>query len=341
MSDLIERYIQDVVKRLPEASRTEVKKELRANIDDMLNGAEDEASIKRVLSELGEPRILANGYRQKQRYLIAPEWMDDYLEVLKVVAIIFGTIALVVGMIDGLLNPEEATAIGIIAEVFGRVISGIAESLFSTFAIVTLIFAGISHFNGSRYETCWDPDKLPKLQKDTVKKISRIESLIGLILATVFGTVFTYLLMKNQFFIGWFEDGVLNGINVVLFNDAIIQAFVPLYIVSVVLTVVTSALKLKFGHWNVGIAVFHTIEQLFSTAITVNLLAKPDLINPSFWDRLAMDSGITALEFANGFATGVKWFIIMAWVFVVIEIITTWVKTYKGSIQPIVLVKNK
>jgi hypothetical protein len=341
MSDLIERYIHDVTKRLPEASRPEVRKELRANIDDMLNGADDETAVKRVLAELGEPRILANGYRQKQLYLISPEWMDDYFDVLKIVAIIFGTIALVVGLIDGLLNPEEATAIGIIAEVFGRVISGIVESLFTTFAIVTLIFAGISHFNGSRYETCWDPDKLPKLPKDTVKKISRIESLIGLIMAAVFGTVFTYLLMKNQFYIGWFEDGILNGINVAFFNDVIIQAFVPLYVISVILTVVVCGMKLKSGHWNIAIAVVHTIEIIFSTAITVNLIRKPNLVNPSFWDSLAAQSDITALEFANGFATGMKWFAIFLIVVVVIDVITTWVKTYKDSINPIVLIKNK
>ena len=59
MSNMIERYVHDVARRLPEKDREDVKKELRANIYDMLpDGASDDA-IKKVLYELGSPASLA------------------------------------------------------------------------------------------------------------------------------------------------------------------------------------------------------------------------------------------------------------------------------------------
>ena len=89
---MIKRYVYDVTRRLPENQREEVGKELQANINDMLPNDPTEEDIKKVLVELGEPRILASSYRQKPRYLISPEWMDDYFQTLKIVMIVFGVI---------------------------------------------------------------------------------------------------------------------------------------------------------------------------------------------------------------------------------------------------------
>ncbi len=113
MNSLIERYIYDVTRRLPEASRADVKKELNVNISDMLPEKHTEEDVKKVLISLGEPRILANGYRTKQRYLISPEKMDDYLRILKIVLIVFGSISLVFGMIDAILHLEATTGFGV------------------------------------------------------------------------------------------------------------------------------------------------------------------------------------------------------------------------------------
>ena len=48
MSNLIERYVHDVARRLPEKDREDVKKELRANIYDMLPEGASEEAIKKV-----------------------------------------------------------------------------------------------------------------------------------------------------------------------------------------------------------------------------------------------------------------------------------------------------
>ena len=48
-SPLIDRYIYDVVRRLPKDQREDIELELRALIDDMLGGAAEESEVAGVL----------------------------------------------------------------------------------------------------------------------------------------------------------------------------------------------------------------------------------------------------------------------------------------------------
>ena len=58
-SPLIDRYIYDVVRRLPKDQREDIELELRALIDDMLGGAAEESEVAGVLQNLGKPADLA------------------------------------------------------------------------------------------------------------------------------------------------------------------------------------------------------------------------------------------------------------------------------------------
>src|SRR5690554_2970853 len=105
MNTLIERYIYAVTKRLPENQRKEIEIELRSLIDDMIMSKSDEpneAIIKEALLELGDPAELADQYRDKKRYLIGPDYIDQYFFVLKIVLSATGLVfilSLVVGSI--------------------------------------------------------------------------------------------------------------------------------------------------------------------------------------------------------------------------------------------------
>ena len=83
MDNLIERYVQEVTRRLPEKERAEVSRELKSNIYDMLPEHPDEEAIKKVLNSLGSPAALAEKYRQNPRYLISPAYFDEYTRALK------------------------------------------------------------------------------------------------------------------------------------------------------------------------------------------------------------------------------------------------------------------
>ena len=329
MKDMIKRYVYDVTRRLPENQREEVGKELLANISDMLNENPSEEDIKKVLIDLGEPRILATSYRQKPRYLVAPEWMDDYYQTLKIVMIVFGVISLISGLIENILNPEAVNVVGIIFEVFFKTISEIIQSLFSAFAIVTLIFAAISAHQ-SKTEKCeWNPDNLPELPKENVKKISKVESIVGLTFSVIFGTLFIYFLWKNQLFIGWFENGDFERVTVPFFNENVLNKFIPFYIFSVGLTIAENICKLRVGHWNVTIATIHTVEQILSIVLLFLFATTSGLVNPAFWAEAAAYTTITAEQFSDGFTKGfygLAWFVVVVGA---IDILSIWFKTLK------------
>lgn len=98
MDKQIEAYIYDVVRRLPESQRPEVSAEIYEMLEDLLM---DQPNIEKVLNELGHPSHLAAKYRENPRYLISPDYFDQYLNTLKFVApLVFGVGAAVIAIIN-------------------------------------------------------------------------------------------------------------------------------------------------------------------------------------------------------------------------------------------------
>jgi hypothetical protein len=77
---LIEIYIQEVTRRLPEKSREDIALELRSTIEDMLPDDYKEEDVKSVLEKLGNPATLASGYRDQPMHLIGPRYFDVYYQ---------------------------------------------------------------------------------------------------------------------------------------------------------------------------------------------------------------------------------------------------------------------
>ncbi|ECH9276498.1 hypothetical protein YV30_23930, partial [Salmonella enterica subsp. enterica] len=64
-SDLIELYVYEVTRRLPERNREDIALELRSTIEDMLPEDYGEAEVKEALAKLGDPAMLAAQYRDQ------------------------------------------------------------------------------------------------------------------------------------------------------------------------------------------------------------------------------------------------------------------------------------
>lgn len=79
--ELIDRYVYDVTRRLPEKMRQDIGEELRTLIEDM---AEDK-DIEDVLEELGDPTILARKYRGDSGSLISGVYYDSYWFFIKII----------------------------------------------------------------------------------------------------------------------------------------------------------------------------------------------------------------------------------------------------------------
>jgi len=328
MKNVIERYVYDVTRRLPEESRAEMKKELTANIEDMLGGNHSEENIEKVLLELGEPRLLATKYRTKERYLISPAYFDDYIRVLKIVMIIFVSISLVFGSIDLALNLNVETPWQMIGEVFSKLFSAVFNSLLMAFAWVTVIFFIIERAEEKKKFRKWKISNLPELPTKNSPKINRTGAVIGLIIETIFATIFILLLVNYLDALGIYEGSIMVA---PMFTTEIVEAFIPVLIISVALSIVVSAFKALYGVWNVKLTVIYTISKIFSIVVTIIFISYPNLFNILMFEKIAEYLTTTTNEVADGFASGIKGFSIFLGIVVSIDLITTWVKTYRGK----------
>ena len=83
--DIVERYIYDVTRRVPEKQRQDIRLELTSLIEDMCE--EEGATVEEVLEKLGSPAEFAKRYRDENNYIIGPDYYDNYIWVLKIGAI--------------------------------------------------------------------------------------------------------------------------------------------------------------------------------------------------------------------------------------------------------------
>lgn len=328
MKNVIERYVYDVMRRLPEESRSEMEKELTANIEDMLRDNHSEENIEKVLLELGEPRLLATKYRTKERYLISPAYFDDYIRVLKIVAIIFVSISLVFGSIDLALNLNVETPWQMIGQVFSKLFGDSFNSLLMAFAWVTVIFFIIERAEEKSDFRKWKLTNLPELPQKTNPKINRTGAVVGLIIETIFAMIFILLLINYLDVLGIYEGSTMVA---PMFTNEVVEAFIPVLIISVILSIIVSALKALYGIWNIKLTSIYTISKIFSTVVAIIFISYPNLFNILMFEKIAEYLTITTNEVADGFATGIKIFSIFLGIVVSLDLISTWVKTLKGK----------
>jgi hypothetical protein len=122
---LIELYIQEVTRRLPEKNRADIALELQSTIEDMLPEDHTEQDVKAVLLKLGDPVTLASGYRDRPMHLIGPRYYDVYINLLKMILPIAAVISLIALVGDNPFRDTGNTVMEAILKIIGKGISGI------------------------------------------------------------------------------------------------------------------------------------------------------------------------------------------------------------------------
>jgi len=329
MKDLIERYVYDVVRRLKEDQREEVARELHSNIDEMLSDNPTEKEIVKVLKELGHPRILANSYRGEARYLIGPEWYEDFLMVLKIVAIVFAAVALVSGVITHALNPDSESLFGVILEVLFGTIGDMIQAVFTGFAIVTIIFILIDRYTKKEGSTIdFDIKCLPELPDDKSRNISKLGTIISLVFNTVFGFVFLYLIYNNNLLLVWIENGEFNT-SLPLFTNSVVMGFFVLLVLSFIANVSLDVFKLVKGQWTFGVTGYHTGVKILTSIISIIFINAEGLFNSAFIDQVANALEVTSDQSTNALGIGIIALSVLVVIGAISEISASWRKTLK------------
>lgn len=285
--DLVERYIEAVVRYLPPRQRADITRELRSLIEDMLQqraagrepGAED---VEAVLLELGDPRRLADNYRGSSRCLISPVFFDLYWLVLRIVLAAAGGGVLLATALEMAAHPPDSAWAAI-----AGIIGNLYNALIGAFGVVTLIFALNDRFNEQASEAMakikgqWHPSQLPpRMVKGLpIKRSDPIVALIFLFVALI-------VINVNIDLIGLY---IQNGGSVSitpLISDRF-QTFLPWLNLSIGLAILAEMIKLIVGRWTVPIVLGSLIQKTLSLVITLQMFADQRIFNSDFFPAIS------------------------------------------------------
>ncbi|MDM5314209.1 HAAS signaling domain-containing protein [Peribacillus frigoritolerans] len=321
--ELIELYIQEVTRRLPEKNRTDIALELQSTIEDMLPEDHTEQDVKAVLLKLGDPVTLASGYRDRPMHLIGPRYYDVYINLLKMILPIAAVISLIALVGDNPFRDTGNTVMEAILKIIGKGISGIISTGIQVFFWLTLSFAILERLDTSKDQSPvtkdlkpWTPENLKDIpnisKKKAVPMIEVFASLLGL-------SVFAALYFNAANLLGVYEKR--NGSLIFVtpsFNQDVLNSYWLLVSGVIIIGVLLAIYKLVLGRWTLKLAFFHAIYQLLYTLAFIIIISNPDLFNPEF---LAYQRTLFSID---------EWKSSIYWGLILISIIFAAYDTYQG-----------
>lgn len=294
--NLIDIYIQEVTRRLPEKGRDDIALELRSTIEDMLPENYSDQEVKEVLKNLGNPALLASEYSERPMYLIGPRYFDTYITLLKIVIPIVAILAFFVIVMENIItySGEEDIVNGIINVIIfilGHGIWGIISSAIQTFFWITLVFAILERKDTSKEKspltpggTEWTPDDLrtiPLISKE--KRISTADIVGSLVWIGIFIAVY----FNAGHLLGVYEkvEGKLQLI-IPTFNQEVLQSYWLIVIVALIIEVAFVIYKLIVRQWTSKLAIMNTVRNIVSTIVFIVVFSNDRLINQEFYMNL-------------------------------------------------------
>jgi len=285
--NLVELYIQEVNRLLPEKSRANIALELRSTIEDMLPEEYSERDIKAVLEKLGSPAALAGGYRDQPMHLIGPRYYTIYVMLLKMILPISTMIAGITMIAAYFIGYSEGEDIvKVVTSVILEGISTVIAVGIQVFFWLTLIFAILERTDKGKDQTPlstsfekWTPDDLKYIPYIPKKKaISKYE---------VFGSFLWTAIWVSLYFyadrlIGVYE-GSGSAVNFVLaINQDVLLSFWPIVLVVVLLELGLALYKMIKGQWTKKTALFNAIFEVIATIVFLVIITNPNFMNQAF-----------------------------------------------------------
>jgi hypothetical protein len=207
---LIDLYVAEVGRHLPEKQREDIQNEVRSAIEDALEDearaqgkAPDEVLAAGVLKRFGPPEKTAASYLPP-RYLIGPELYPQFIKTVGVVASLGVLVwAIVFGVSLGTSAQARADIVPVLFQAFG----GLMNALFFGAAVVVWVFAVIQWTSrglaGQPRE--WDPNQLKEQAGPDPDRIAPYELMIETVI--VIAAILIFNLYPQWIGIYWFQNG--------------------------------------------------------------------------------------------------------------------------------------
>lgn len=333
---LIDRYVAEVGRQLPEKNRADIEKELRSTLEDMLEDAShaagrpaDEEMEAEVLKTYGKPNKVAASYLP-EKYLIGPRLYPFFMMVLRIVLTVVSVVTL---LRIGMAMAYNADAAGIFT-LIGQFILEWLTSCTAALGNIVLVFAIIERFVPGvneqsaevmadlegRNDEKWDPRDLPEAADDNRFSLGE----------AIFDILFTVaaLLILNFYpqiiGIGFISDGKWTYLPVL--SDAF-RAYLPWITLLWSAQVIKNLVLLRLGRWNTPMRWVGLGIDVANIALTYIILRGPSIvgITPAGLETTGMVSGAVAQTLVTLANSGVTIGLAIA---LVVQIIQVGMKAY-------------
>lgn len=312
-TSLPEKYIAATVKDLPHELQVEVRPELQASIADAVEAqveqGEDRTIAERnVLTELGDPAVLAASYADKTLQLIGPRYYLTWWCLLKRLLLIIPV------AVFGVVAFAQVLASGDLGDIIGGSIGAAVTAAVHVCFWVTLVFAILERSDADTGIT-WDVDQLPEPREEHPGRPDLIASL-------VFLGIMVLVLLWDQIpgFIRIADQSIP-----ILSPQLWPWAMVGLLAI-IGLEIGFAILLFVKRRWNVMLAIINTALAVLFFSWVITLLVRGDLFSEAFLE-FAVDNAVSGdslytIAVIFGFSVA----IICIW-----DIIDGWVKTYRDG----------
>ena len=356
--EYMDRYIYQVICRLPKAQRGEVRMELEELISDMYI---DKGSMEEVLTELGDPAEFAKQYQNDQKYLIGPEYYETYLWFVKVVLICAAVPILVISLVNAIGEMPAVTSQNAAPVIIRAIVDSLTEgitnvilSCISAFGAVTLTFAIMERQKvkiDMKKAEKWSVKNLSEEKKTSASRwtpkflepvpdkkaiISRGESIAGIVFIVIFSVL---LIFAPHFFAAIFtDDGTVTAVPV--FNLDQWEIVLPIFVLSLLIGLADEILRLVVGVYCKLVMISNIVCGAIQIVLSAVVLKILPIWNPNFvfeLERALGNQAHSAAKFlthwnADMVSNGLLAFIV---IITLLEIGTTIYKTlrYGASIK--------
>lgn len=266
---MTERYIAATVKTLPPEVQDDVWAELEASITDAVEARVEQGDVRAdaeraVLTELGDPAVLAAGYADRPLHLIGPRYYLTWWRLLKLLLTIVPICA-----VGGVIL-AQTLADASIGAVIGQAVVVAMSVVVHVFFWVTLVFV-ILERSGADTGVRWDVDQLREPAPTGVGRSDLIGSLVflGLAVGALLWDRWRGFVVVN--------DDALPILNPGLWGWPIVGLFAI-----IAMKAAMAVLIYARGRWSTATAVANTVLAVLFAVWAMTLLTSGQLIGPEF-----------------------------------------------------------
>ncbi len=275
--EIIDRYVAEVARNLPEKSRPDIAREIRSLLEDALDDraqaagrAPDEDMAVALLKEFGAPAKVAASYLPP-RYLIGPQLYPTFITVLKISA----TIVVVLVLVQfGFALAQVGQSLSQFGQVVMQLMSNLTTGLLRVFGTMVLVFAliQVASPNMKLPSEDWDPRKLKPVDA-AERPVKTVDLAFEFVFTSIAILVFNLYADRVGLYI--FRDSDWR------FLPILTQAFfsyVPALTAMWLLTVVKDLWVIRDNRWTSATRWLELGVALFGIGITASMLIGPPIV---------------------------------------------------------------